>query len=63
MSLDFDSARLHNRHLTADHESWRAQLRRFLEKEVAPNLDDWDENGNIPDEMWAKAAGIGLLQL
>lgn len=63
MSLDFDSARLHNRHLTADHESWRAQLRKFLDKEVAPNLDDWDENGNIPDEMWAKAADIGLLQL
>ena len=63
MSLDFDSARLHNRHLTADHESWRAQLRKFLDKEVAPNLDDWDENGNIPDELWAKAADIGLLQL
>jgi|TARA_B110000114_G_scaffold184896_1_gene229954 acyl-CoA dehydrogenase len=63
MSLDFDSARLHNRHLTADHESWRTQLRKFLDKEVAPNLDDWDENGKIPDEMWAKAADIGLLQL
>ncbi|MCX2972947.1 acyl-CoA dehydrogenase [Halieaceae bacterium IMCC8485] len=63
MSLDFDSARLHNRLLTADHESWRTQLRKFLDKEVAPNLDDWDENGKIPDEMWAKAADIGLLQL
>jgi acyl-CoA dehydrogenase len=63
MSLDFDSARLFNRHLTADHESWRTQLRKFLDKEAAPFIDEWDENGKIPDAMWAKAADIGLLQL
>lgn len=63
MSLDFDSARLFNRHLTEAHETWRAQLRKFLEKEVAPNLDAWDDQGKIPDELWPKAAAIGLLQL
>ena len=61
--LDFDSARLHNPDLTEEHEQWRHQLRRFLEKEVAPHLDDWDEAGKIPDEMWQKAADFGLLQL
>jgi len=63
MSLDFDSARLHNSHLTTDHESWRTQLRKFLDREVAPFLDEWDENAKIPDELWAKAAEIGLLQI
>ncbi|MBB6522685.1 acyl-CoA dehydrogenase family protein [Pseudoteredinibacter isoporae] len=63
MSLDFDSARLHNPNLTEDHEAWRSQLRKFLDTEVAPYFDDWDEAGKIPDEMWKKAADIGLLQL
>lgn len=63
MSLDFDSARLFNSALTEQHEAWRTQLRKFLDKEVAPNLDAWDEQGKIPDAMWAKAADIGLLQL
>ncbi len=63
MSLDFDSARLHNPYLTEDHEAWRSQLRKFLETEVAPYFDDWDEAGKIPDDMWQKAADVGLLQL
>ncbi|WP_299771829.1 acyl-CoA dehydrogenase family protein [uncultured Pseudoteredinibacter sp.] len=63
MSLDFDSARLHNPFLTEDHEAWRSQLRKFLDSEVAPYFDDWDEAGKIPDEMWKKAADVGLLQL
>ena len=63
MSLDFDSARLHNPHLRPEHEAWRAQLRRFLDAEVVPFLDDWEEAGKIPDALWKKAADIGLLQM
>lgn len=63
MSLNFDSAAMHNEKLTEEHHAWRHQLRKFLEAEVEPNLNDWDENGKIPDEMWHKAAEFGLLQL
>jgi acyl-CoA dehydrogenase len=61
MSLDFDSARLPNPYLTADHEAWRTQLRRFIDKEIMPFADDWDEAGKIPDELWPKAAEVGIL--
>ncbi|MBB3047850.1 acyl-CoA dehydrogenase [Litorivivens lipolytica] len=63
MALSFDSARLHNPYLTEEHEAWRHQLRRFLDAEVVPYLDDWEESGEIPDALWTKAADIGLLQL
>lgn len=63
MSLDFDAAKLKDPRYNETHEEWRAQLRKFLDKEVVPYFDDWDENGKIPDEMWQKAADIGLLQL
>jgi acyl-CoA dehydrogenase len=60
MTLDFDSARLPNHHLTSDHEEWRHQLRRFIGREIAPHADAWDEAGKIPDELWQKAGEIGL---
>jgi len=63
MSLDFDSARLPNPNLTADHHAWRDQLRRFIDQEIMPYAEDWDEAGHIPIELWPKAAEIGLLGL
>ena len=63
MSLDFDSARLSNPYLTADHEEWRNQLRRFFDREIMPFAADWDEAGKIPDELWPKAAKVGMLGL
>lgn len=63
MSLTFDSSRLPNPWLTSTHEEWRSQLRKFVDKEIMPYIDEWDEAGKLPDELWAKAASIGLLQL
>ena len=48
MSLDFDSARLPNPHFTEEHDAWRVALRRFIDIEVMPYADDWDEAGAIP---------------
>ena len=63
MSLDFDSARLPDPNLRPDHEEWRTQLRRFIDAEIMPHVDEWDEAGAIPGPLWTKAAAIGLLQL
>jgi len=63
VSLDFDSARLPNPNLRPEHEAWREQLRRFIDQEIAPHAEDWDEAGHIPEELWPKAAAVGLLGL
>ncbi|AQA19242.1 acyl-CoA dehydrogenase [Halioglobus japonicus] len=63
MALDFDSARLSNPYLTPEHEEWRAQLRRFIDREIMPYAAQWDEDGALPDELWQKAAEVGLLGL
>jgi len=63
LTLDFDSARLHNPHLRDEHIEWRDQLRRFLDKEVVPYAEGWDEAGEMPAELWPKAADMGLLGL
>jgi acyl-CoA dehydrogenase len=61
MPLDFDSARLPNPNLREDHHAWRAQLRRFIDTEIMPYADAWDEDCHIPIELWPKAAAVGLL--
>lgn len=48
---------------TAEHEAFRDTLRRFVAKEIAPYVDEWDEAGEFPRELYRKASGIGLLQL
>ena len=61
MSLSFDSSRLRNPDLTEDHEAWREQLRRFIDKEITPFVDEWDENCALPPELWDKAASVGMM--
>ena len=63
MSLSFDSSRLNNPDLTEAHEAWREQLRRFIDKEITPHVDEWDESGALPDELWGKAAAVGMMGL
>jgi acyl-CoA dehydrogenase len=63
MSLTFDSSRLPNPHTSEEHEAWRTQLRRFIDTEITPYAEEWDEAGHIPIELWPKAAAVGLLGL
>jgi acyl-CoA dehydrogenase len=48
---------------TAEHEAYRDVLRRFVAREIEPFASEWDEAGEFPRELYAKAAGIGLLAL
>jgi acyl-CoA dehydrogenase len=46
---------------TESHEAFRATLRRFVEQEITPFVDEWDEAGTFPRELYRKAAAVGLL--
>ena len=48
---------------TEDHEAWRTTLRRFVDTEIAPFVNEWEEAGTFPVDIYKKAASIGLLQL
>ena len=44
-----------------EHEEFRASFRRFLEKEVVPFHAEWEEQGYVDREIWAKAGANGFL--
>jgi acyl-CoA dehydrogenase len=48
---------------TAEHEAYRDVVRRFVQKEIEPHANAWDEAGEFPRELYLKAAAIGLLGL
>ncbi|MBA3902385.1 MAG: acyl-CoA dehydrogenase [Rhodocyclaceae bacterium] len=49
------------RYYGTEHEAFRATVRRFAEREIAPHADAWDEAGQFPRELYKSAAAIGLL--
>ena len=46
---------------TEDHEIFREQVRRFIEREITPHHAQWDRDGVVPRELWLKAGAAGLL--
>ncbi len=48
-------------HFSAEHEAFRATVRSFAEREIAPFAAAWDEASTFPRELYAKAAALGLL--
>ncbi|HEX9481154.1 MAG TPA: acyl-CoA dehydrogenase family protein, partial [Solirubrobacteraceae bacterium] len=45
------------------HEDFRASFRTFLEREVAPGYADWEREGIVPREVFAKAGAGGFLAM
>jgi acyl-CoA dehydrogenase len=44
-----------------DHEQFRTQVRRFVEREIAPHHAQWERDGIVPKAVWLKAGQEGLL--
>jgi alkylation response protein AidB-like acyl-CoA dehydrogenase len=45
----------------ADHEAFRDSFRRFVEKEIAPHHEAWEEQGYVDRAVWSKAGENGFL--
>jgi alkylation response protein AidB-like acyl-CoA dehydrogenase len=47
--------------LEQEHEDFRRTVRAFLEKEVVPHHEQWEQDGQVSREVWTKAGEQGLL--
>ena len=48
-------------YFTEEHQLFRESLKDFLQKEVVPHLDKWEETGTIERFIWAKFGEMGFL--
>jgi len=46
---------------TPEHETFRDSVRRFMEQEVKPHDERWQEQGYVDREVWLKAGANGFL--
>ncbi|WP_125079072.1 acyl-CoA dehydrogenase family protein [Mycobacterium sp. P7213] len=46
---------------TTERLALRKTVRGFVEREILPNVDEWERTGDLPRELHRKAADVGLL--
>ncbi|MEN6465465.1 MAG: acyl-CoA dehydrogenase family protein [Syntrophaceae bacterium] len=46
---------------TEAHRIFRDSFRKFLQKEIVPNIEQWEEAGIVPREAWTKMGREGFL--
>lgn len=47
----------------AEEQAFRDSLRDWVQRELAPHVNDWDEAGEFPRALYRRASELGLLQL
>jgi acyl-CoA dehydrogenase len=48
---------------TEEHKLFRQGLRDFLDREVMPNIDKWEEEQRMPKDLWPKFGEMGYFGL
>lgn len=48
---------------TEEHKIFRQGLRDFLDREVMPNIDKWEEEQRMPKDLWPKFGEMGYFGL
>ncbi len=59
----FEAWRARSPYYDETHEAVAQSVRRFVEREVAPHIDQWERDGELPRELHRKAAAAGILGL
>ncbi|MGV9718244.1 acyl-CoA dehydrogenase family protein [Rhodococcus pyridinivorans] len=55
------SVTLERRIFDAEHEAFRETVRRFVDTDIAPQLDAWARAGRVDRDIYRKAGKLGLL--
>ena len=48
---------------TAEHEALRSSIRRWVDSEIEPHVDEWEHDGIFPDDLFKRAGDLGFLGL
>ena len=54
---------MYNQYFGESHEMLRASVRKFVEREIRPFVDQWEEEESFPRELYKKAGEAGFLGL
>ncbi len=52
-----------DQYFSADHIAFRQAMRVFVDREIRPNIDEWEQAERLPRSLYRKAAETGFLGL
>jgi acyl-CoA dehydrogenase len=61
MPLEFQEHAGSQEYFSKAHEMVRQSVREFVRKEILPDIEDWEEQGEFPRDLYRKAAKVGIL--
>ncbi len=61
MALEFKTQNTYQEYFTKAHDMVRKSVREFIKKEVLPYIEEWEEAGEFPRELYKKAAAVDIL--
>ena len=63
MTYEFKTESTYQQYFTKAHDMVRKSVREFIKKEVLPFINDWEEAGEFPVEIYKKAGEVGILSI
>ena len=54
---------MNTNYFTSEHQLFRKSLRDFLDREIVPHIDEWEEKGEIPVFAFNKLGQMGYYGL
>jgi len=61
MALEFNARAGCQEYFSKAHEMVRGSVRDFVKKEILPNIDEWEEQGAFPVDLYRQAGEVGIL--
>ncbi len=61
MKLEFSAKAAYQEYFGRAHAMVRRSVKEFVDQEIIPFVEEWEENGEFPRELYKKAADVGIL--
>jgi len=61
MNFEFSDKAGYQEYFGRAHKMVRRSVKEFVDKEIIPYVDEWEEMGEFPRELYKKAGNVGLL--
>jgi len=61
MTFEYSDKAGYQEYFSRAHNMVRRSVKEFVDKEIVPHVDQWEEMGEFPRELYQKAGNVGLL--
>ena len=61
MKFEFSDKAAFQEYFGPSHQMVRRSVKEFVDKEIVPHIDDWEEMNEFPRDLYKKAGDVGIL--